>query len=360
MPVAIPGIEALFKHQFGRQEDFGIANTAARAYPYGGRADENLNWTDIEGDFGSIDPVAPPKRDFPDLTANLTDDGVSYNNLILPLASILGGDLEPTGGGTAKTWAFVPPSLTVDDIDLFTYEYGNDVLTDWFQMYDGLTESVTFTFPRGLGQVTASMNWRFGNIRYVGASEADLQPDTTVPTAGLTVSSSDIPVNFGDAKLYIDSAFGSLGATQISDALYGGQLTISHAVDAKRFANGTGFDVAGYSRSGIRLIELQLDFAQTDDTVGSGSETDAWFSETAVNRFLRLAFISPEEAQVGTPYSWTINMPMRYYTRAWDAEGGNTVISLTGHQFLDGDLDYAFRTTVVNTLALSGFETGLS
>src|SRR5688572_25256264 len=106
MPVAIPGIEALFKHQFGRQEDFGIANTAARAYPFGGRPETNLNWTDPDGDFGSVDPVAPPTRGAPDLTVTSTDAAVAYNNLVLPLAGVLGGDVEPTGGGTAKTWTF--------------------------------------------------------------------------------------------------------------------------------------------------------------------------------------------------------------------------------------------------------------
>jgi hypothetical protein len=359
MPVAIPGLEALFKHQLGRQEDFGIANTASRAYPFSGRPDTNLNWTDVEGDFGSIDPVAPPFRGAPDLTASLTANSLNYNDLPLILASILGGDVEPTGGGAAKTWAFTPVSLTAGEIDVFSYEFGNDVLPDWFQMFDGLTESVTFTFPRGHGAVTAAMNWRFGSVRYEGATEADLQPDNTVPTAGLTVSSSDIPVYMANAALYIDSAFGDLGDTQISDALYGGQLTISREVDQKRFVNGNGFTLAGYS-SGRRTVELQLDFAQTADTVGVGSESDAWFSETAVNRFVRLAFTSEAEAQSGTPYSWVINLPLRYKTRAWDAEGGNTVISLTGNQFYSSDLTYAISSTVVNTLALSGLETGLS
>jgi hypothetical protein len=359
MPVAIPGLEALFKHQFGRQEDLTIANNAARVYPFTGRADANLNWTDSEGDQGSLDPISPPTRGTADLTANLSDPKLFYNNLPLHLASILGGDVEPTGGGASKTWVFTPPSLTADDIDVFTYEYGNDVLTDWFQMIDGLTESVTFTFPRNLEAVSVSSNWRFGDVRYVGATEAALQPDNTVPTAGLTLSATDVPVYMAHCALFIDSAAGSIGSTQISDALYGGQLTISRELDTKKFVNGEGFGISGYS-SGNRTIELQLDFAQTADTVGTGSETDAWFSETAVNRYVRLVFTSPTEASAGVPYSWVINMPLRYKTRAWDAEGGNTVINLTGNQFYDATTTYAISSTVVNTLTLGGLETGLS
>jgi hypothetical protein len=360
MPVAIPGLVALRRHLFGRQEDFGIPNTAARAYPFSGTPDVNLNWTDPEGDFGSIDPIAPPYRGAPDLTASLTDNSLMYNNLPLWLASILGGDVEPTGGGTSKTWAFNPASLTADEIDVFSYEFGDEVENDWFQLFDGLTESVTFTFPRGLGPVTVSGNWRFGSSRYDGASEAALQPEFTIPTVGLSVSSTDVPVMFGDAKLYIDDTAGGLGATQISDALYGGQLTVSRELDQKRWANGTGFDLAGYS-SGKRTVEFTLDFAKTADIVGTGSESDAWFSETAVNRFVRLKFTSPVEASAGVPYSWTINMPLRYYTRAEDAEGGNSVVSLVGHQFYQSaTLAYALQSTVVNTLALTGFETGAS
>lgn len=360
MPVAIPGLIALRRHLFGRQETFGTPYNAARAYPFSGVPDVNLNWTDVEGDFGSIDPVAPPYRAIPDLTASLTDNAVAYDDLPIMLSSILGDNVEPTGGGAAKTWTFQPASLTQDDIDVYSYQFGDDVEEDWFLLFDGLTESVTFTFPRGLGPVTAQMNWRFGSARYAGASEMDLDPEITVPTAGLSVDSAAVPVYLGDAKLYIDSTAGGLGATQVSDALYGGTLTISRELDQKRFANGTGFDLAGYS-SGKRNIEFQMDFAKTDDIVGENSESDAWFSTTAVDRFVRLEFTSVPFITGVTPYSWQINMPLRYYTRADDAEGGNSVVQLTGHQFYQSaTLGYAFKSVVVNKLALSGLETATS
>jgi len=69
------------KHQFGRQSSFGTPIVAQRAYPFTGVPDVNLNWTDPEGDFGSIDPIAKPYRVAPDLTANLTDNALAYNNL---------------------------------------------------------------------------------------------------------------------------------------------------------------------------------------------------------------------------------------------------------------------------------------
>jgi hypothetical protein len=315
--------------------------------------DVELNWTDPEVDVGSVDIVVPPYREAPDLTAPLTAPVVNYNDLPLMLSAMLGDDVDPTGAGTGQTWVHQPASLTADDIDIFSYRFGDDRNDDWYEFGDGLLESLTFNFPESMGPVTADMAWRFGMARYAGATETDLQPEMTTPTAGLTADNAAIPVYFGDAVLYIDSAFGDMGTTPISNALHAGSLSISQALDLKRFAQGNGFDLAAYGR-GARLMELDLQFAKTDDTVGVGSESDAWFSETAINRFVQLEFTSSAVAETGSPdvpYSWTLEMPMRYYTRAEGNIGGNTTINLKGRLFYNADLLFPFKSTVVNTLA---------
>jgi hypothetical protein len=353
MPVATAGLVRLRKHQFGRQTAYATPVAATRAYPFGGTPDTNLNWEDSEGDFGSLDPVAAPTRGAADLTAGLTASRLYYNDLPLMLDAMFGGEVTPTGAGTGKTWVHEPASLTADDLSLFTYEFGDDVLDDWFQFGDGLLESLTFDGPEGLGALSADMSWRFGQARYEGATEAALQPSPSVPTGLLTVDDAGIPVYLGDCILSIDSAFGDIGTTPISDALHSFNLAISQELDQKRFANGTGFDLRGYGR-GARLIELSLQFAKTADTVGVGSESDAWFSETAINRFLQLEFTSSAVAEAGSPdvpYSWLLQMPMRYYTRSDGAIGGNSTVTLVGHQFYNSDLGFPFSSTVVNTLA---------
>ena len=353
MPVATAGLVRLRKHQFGRQTAYNTPVAAVRAYPFTGVPDVNLNWTDPEVDQGSLDLIAPPYREAADLTASLSAPVVNYNDLPLMLAAMIGDDVDPTGAGTGKTWVHQPASLTADDIDVFTYQFGDDVTDDWFELGDGLLESLTFNFPESMGAVTADMAWRFGMARYAGATEASLQPEVTTPTTGLTVDAAGIPVYFGNAILSIDSAFGDIGTTPISDALHSGTLTISQELDQKRFANGTGFDLSGYGR-GARSIELELQFAKTADTVGTGSESDAWFSETTIERFVELEFTSTAVAETGSPdvpYSWTLRMPLRYYTRADGNIGGNTTVTLMGRAFYDSDLTYAFSSTVVNTLA---------
>ena len=66
---------------------------------------------------------------------------------------------------------------------------------------------------------------------------------------------------------------------------------------------------------------------------------------------MQLKFIAVPEAEGGTPYSWTVTFPMRYYTREEGEVGGNTIVVLTGHAFYDpDDFNGVFTSTVVNTL----------
>ena len=75
-------------------------------------------------------------------------------------------------------------------------------------------------------------------------------------------------------------------------------------------------------------------------------------SDDAVNRYVRLIFTSTAVAQtVSTFYTWTVTLPLRYYTRAEGESGQNTVIVLTGHAFYDpDDAGNVFKSVLVNTL----------
>ena len=355
MPVQ--GQVRLRKHQFGRQSAWGNAEPATRAYPFSGVPSVNLNWTDPEGDFGSLFPIAPPYRTAPDLTASLSAPVVNYNDLPLMFSGVFGNDESPTGT-TAKTWVWTPGALAPDDFDLHTYEFGDDVTTDWYQLTEGIITQLTFNGPDNLGPVSASMNWLFAQVASTGSTDSPVSG--TVPTPSLSVDANAVPVYLKDGSIFIDSTAGSIGSTQITDALHNFQLTITVEVDQKRFANGTqSFELGAYGRASM-AVELQCTFAKTADTVGTGSESDAWMSDQAVNRFVRLAFESTAVAETGTPdvpYSWVMDLPLRYYTREEGEIGGNTTVVLTGRTFLETvTLDHAFETTVVNTLAATGIE----
>ena len=346
----IAGFTRLRKHQFGRQADFGTKVSATRAYPFSGVPTVELNWTDPEIDVGSRDPVAPPYRTAPDLTASLTDPALAYNNIPILMCGFFGGDEAPANAGTSYTWTHEPASLTVDDPDTFTYEFGDDVLTDWFQLGDGILESVEITGPDGLGPLSTSMSWRFAPWRRPARRTARTRP--SFPRAASRSARRTRSSTSRTARSHRRHRRPASPAGKISDALHNFTLRLSQEMDVKRFANGSQtFDADAYG-PGARTIELECTFAKTADIVGTGSESDDWMSDDAVNRYVQLYFESTSMADGATPYSWTITMPMRYYTRTEGEIGGNTTVVLTGHAFYDAvEMSGVFESVAVTQLS---------
>jgi hypothetical protein len=346
--MAVQGLVKLRKHQFGKQGTLGTKVTAKRAYPFTGVPSVDLTWTDPEVDVGSIDPVTPPYRGAGEFTAPLDDPALKYNSLPLMFGAALGGTVAPTTTGDSEHWDWTPASLTVVAPDIYTYEFGDDVLTDWYQFGDGLLETLEITGTRDPdGPLTASMGWRFGTASSTGSTDSPVTG--TVPTPSLPVSTDDVMVYLKDGLINIASDPDDLATSQVSDALHAFTFRITNEWDLKRYANGgQTFDIDAYALAS-RLIELECTFAKTADTVGTGSESDAWFSDTSVNRYIQMVFESTALAHTAIPYSWDFTAPMRYYTREEDAVGGNSVIVLTAHAFYDAeDLEEVLDVNVVN------------
>jgi hypothetical protein len=355
MPVTLAGFVKNRRHQFGRQTVFGTRVAAKRAYAFKGVPDVDPAWTDPDVDVGSIDFVVAPHREAPSYTATLTIPQLRYNDLPLILSGFFGGGVTATGVGTAKTRIYEPASTTVDAVDPFTYEFGDDVLTYWYQLSDGIIESFEITWPEGRGAATGSVTWRFGAAH--GSGFSDFVDSPTVPTT-LAVAPNETVVYGKDLGLYIasDAYDVNYSGALISDALHTTTLRGSREIDEKRYINGAGtFDVDAFATA-ARTIELESQFAKTADIVGEGSETDAWFSDQSVDRYLRLFAEASVEAETGVPYSWDSTMPMRYYTNAETESGGNSTVTLTAKAFYDPVNDVpVYSGEVVNTLADASF-----
>lgn len=347
--MAVAGLVRLRRHLFARQDVFGTKVAATRAYSFKGTPSVDLQWTDPDVDVGSIVTTVAPQRGAGAYTAALTDPQLAYNTIPLLMEGVLGGNVNPTGG-VIETWTHEPAAVDpLDDASLFTYQFGDDVTDDWYQFGDGILDSLEITAPEGLGALTTAMGWRFGSAASTGSTDSPVTG--TVPTAGLAVEANPALVYLKDMGLYIASTQAGLAAGQVMNALHSFSLSISQENDDKRFANATqSFDVSDRSRTGFN-VELALTLAKTADTVGTGSESDAWFSDEAVDRYVRLAFISPKMVSGATPYSWTPEFPLRYYTRAEGESAGNSVIVLTGHAWYDS-VDFAgfFSSITVNAL----------
>ena len=352
MGVASLGIPTrLLKHQFGEQSALGTAVPATRAIPFTGVPNIDLAYQEATGDFGSIDEVAPPFRQAPDLTAPLNLEQLDYDTIPLIMQGLIKGGVTASGAGAAKTWTHQAASLTADDFGIFTYQHGAAGETDyWDQLIDGTLESAQFTLPDTLGPLSVATNWRFGDFGLTDSTDKPVSG--TVPTTGLTVDTDPKRVFLADAELFIDDAYTGIGGTKISDALLSGSLNITQEVDQKRTANGSNsrFALSGYAR-GPRTIELELQYEPVSGVVGTGSEVDDWSDDSVISRFVELRFTSPEFVTGSTPYSWSVRMPLRYRTRTRTSRNNNVTVTLMGRAYYDDDLGYAFRSVAVNALA---------
>lgn len=348
MPVQ--GFVRARRHQFGRQSIFGTKVAATRAYPKKGVPTVDLTKTDPDVDTGSIVKTVAPYLGPSNITAALTDPALAYDNIPLLLSAMFGGQASPTGG-PAFSWNWKPsPVDPLDEPDLHTYEFGDDVVSDWFQLGDGILETLTITGPEGLGPLSVSETWRFGSGSSTGST--DFPADGGVPT-DLSVDTAPVYVYLKDMGIFISGNESGLPGGQILNALHNFVLTITKATDQKRWANAAqSFDINAYGVTGYD-VSLALTFAKTDDTVGTGSEADAWYSEDAVARVIDLSFESLIDVpSSGTPYSWDISMPAWYYTRDDGESGGNTTVTLTANAYYEPDGFGGFiDTTVVNALS---------
>ncbi len=336
MPVQ--GFVRARKHQLVRQSQMGtVVNPATRVYPFQGVPNVNRNWTNPDVDTGSIVRNVAPYLGPGDYTFPSTCPAVDYDTVPALMAAMFGGHETPTPiVGDAVEWTHFPSAVApLDPNDLFTYEWGDDVVEDWYQFGSGLLESLTITGPEGLGACSASMSWRFASAASTGSSDNGVTG--TVPTPDLSIDKNPVYLYLKDMGIYITDAEESGGTGQILNALHNFVLTITAETDLKRFANASqSFDINEYGRTSY-VVSLAATFAKTEDTVGTGSESDAWMSDDAVNRFIRLQFTSTADAGTATPYSWNIAFPAWYSTRDDGESGGNTTVTLTAEAYYDAE-----------------------
>ncbi len=351
MPV-VQGFTRFRKRQWGFQgSNAGVIATSAvatRVIPWAGVPVINPNLTFPTQDEGSLHKIAAPYQTASDITTTAAGP-MNYNDLPYLFTAALVGGITPTGA-TAKSWAFQPPSLTSSPLGMFTEEYGDDVLADWWQLLGTVCESFTLTGDQTMGPLQLSATLR--SASWKSTSSTDHPVSGTVPTPALTVDSSPTPVFMGDCELFLNSTSGAIGTTKVSDALEGMILTVTNGLDHKRYANGsnTRFAIAGYGL-GSQTITLELTLAKTTATVGLLSENDLLFDDLPTKRFCELRFTSRVIITGAIPYSLSLRLPFFYTIRHDGQAGTNTQIMLTGSAVYDAGLGYALRAVPVNTLS---------
>lgn len=331
----IPGAVRLRRNQFGIQTVLNTAVPATRRIPWRGAIDVNPNWTDPDSDFGSLDPIVEP---FPGaLEVSSAKTGILYyNDLPVRLAASLKGGVSPSGGGAAKTYDFQLASLTSDDFDVFTNEFGDDTeATDGIVGIGGLIDNWEET-----GEETGPWNlsdaWIFSRAT-VGSNL----------TNGLDVDQDGILVMGDETDVKMDTTPGAIGSTKITDGIHAVTLRGQNAIDQKRFMNGSnGANQLGGFGRGPRVIELVLTVAKTSALV---TEMNTLLTRPRPKRYFEIYTASATEAQSGIPYSYRRRLAARYMGRSESERGGNATVDLTYRAFRDTTLGYAYAARVVCT-----------
>lgn len=337
----IRGFTRLRKRMWGRQSAFGTPVTPKRVVPWRGVPDVNPNWAeDEDADVGSIDPALPVVRTSTDITIPLGGT-VNYQDLPgLFAASIIGG-VTPTGSGAAKTWHFAGVSLTPTTLDYFTEQFTDDVTDDAIELRDVIVENWEITYGADQGPWTLSAQARGASYEY---------PISGGPEA-LTLGSNFTKVYGADTQYFINDTSGSIGTTQLTDAVHGMSLRYELTVDQKRFSNGSNsrFNIAGYGVAG-RVITFSLTVAKTDAVL---AEVANWLSADPVNRFLEIRATSPSviPGTASTKHSASIKLAGTWRTRSDGEEGGNATITLELMHGYVGALGYPIDATVVTNLS---------
>ena len=134
-----------------------------------------------------------------------TFDGVlDYNSIIYVLNGLTVPVTTPAavaGSTTAKKWAYRPLSRQLDNPKTYTIEVGDAVAVDKYA-YGQLTSLTTA--------------WGQDDLKISGGLIAQTMVPNQTQT-GSVVNLAERPVERGQVDVFVDTAFGSIGTTQVTD-----------------------------------------------------------------------------------------------------------------------------------------------
>jgi hypothetical protein len=337
MPI-VAGSVRFRKRQVGTQAAFSSNTGATRILPYRGPITIEPNRTTPDVDTGSLDPVLPSFLGPQDI-ASSWEGKAAFDDLPYLYGSGIKGGVTPTGGATGRIWTYQAASLTADDLDYLTEQWGDDVPGDLITAGGGVIDSWSLGFGEDLAAFDLSASLVHARAAFgLGA------------TGGLTIDTGPEWLYGAHTVIYMDAAPGSIGMTPIASAVHTASFEVANNLDKKRFADGSniGFALAGYGR-GAREITFTMQLAKTAAAIAEELTLD---DSPVPTRYFDIKTTSTEIIAGGaTPYSNSIRFPAELVTAVPGEIGGNTTIEFTYRAKYDPTLGFALKAVVVNTLA---------
>jgi hypothetical protein len=250
--------------------------------------------------------------------------------------AVKGGVTGTSDGGTppAYTYQFTP-SMAVDDLKSFTLEFGET--NNKYRSSQCMVNSITL---RGDPDNDREPGWM------IDAEIMARDLTTLTSFASLTDRTTEVILARG-TKLYIDSAGGTIGTTQVQGKLINWSITITNNLMFKAFAEDVDFVAANKVGRGARLLDAQFTFEFDDDT-----EFANYRSSAPVMRMIRL---ERDGTQIhGSPnVNKRLRVDMYGYWSSWTRGNRDTNLTATfGFAgYVDGTANKSFEISVVNALA---------
>jgi hypothetical protein len=336
--VSVSGLQRLRKLQIGWQSSFASNTSATKVLPYRGTLaiEPNLEFPDV--DTGSLDPNLRPFNGAVDYPGDF-EGKLAYNDEPDLWAGLLKGGVTPSVvATTGRQHIFQAASLTQDTFAYGTWQWGDDVVTDWIHHGGVIIDELTLGFDEDLGAWDVSLTTLGSRANFGG------------PTGGLSVDLNPTWVYGDGSEVFLDTTPGSIGTTRLDAAVHTAEIHVTANNDPKRFAQGvaagsnTSFTIANFGR-GAREIEIILGVAKTTATTAERQRID---DGPPAIRYLEVR--STSQAFVGgtTPYSARRQFPVQLMN-AEDTEFGenNTGYLFTYRAVYDSTLGYAVKVTTV-------------
>lgn len=260
---------------------------------------------------------------------------LSYNEIIYPLSGLIGAGSPVNSNATVYTWTFAPNSSSADSPKTFTMQRGDATAAQ--QAAYGIFNSLTVTITRQ-------------DCTISGSILAQKLTDGTSLT-GSPTTIAQLPVSENEIDVYLDTAFGSIGTTKLTDA-YEIVINFPNFFNPKWVLNTT-------NASWKEAVEIARDAITISVKTEYNSQMSTIFQAVTANqlpvRYLRVLATGPVitgSTPVATNNSlqWDFAVKVMKCTDLGDHEG----VYAYNFEFQvihDSTMGKAFSLVVVNSLS---------
>ena len=197
-------------------------------------------------------------------------------------------------------WTFEPPLVAAETLDSITLEVGDD--TRAYEICYVMSPTLEMTGNADTGEVVVTSTL-FGE-----------EVDPTTFTGAIAVPAVDYIIG-KFSRVYVDTAYGDLGNTELADALVDWRLTINGGAKPKHRGSATRvFDIHGQGENSCTL-ELGLERG----SAACEAVEDYFFANTTTTLFVRLELDSG--IQIGTGDNHNLSFDICGILTSWQPFG---------------------------------------